>query len=204
MQIEIDPGDVGVTLDLWAEKVGETTEQATIRLAVGVARSLMVETRPKQATIADLKKKTAASMGLVVEPVAQVHFNRILSGKARGVAIDGKLYPVRQDRVLKSIQDIWSAIERHRDNRGRTIKLAPRDRYICGRANFNKVVMKRRRLWGVAKGAWYGAGLAAGRKQAGLDRINIKPKPKWIEHHSSKGQSTQMGSRHDTTIILGS
>lgn len=206
MNIQIDTRDVGVSLDLLAEEVGETTEQATVRLAVGVARGLAEETKPKgRSTVAKRKKRAAAGMRRVVEPVAPRYFTALKRGKYERIKIGGQWVPVRPDRLLDTVQDVWDAVERHRDAEGKVKKLGPEARYFCRRAVFNKVATKRARLWGVAKGSWIGAGQMIARKQQGLDRVNIgKNFLAWTQRHAKKGQATQVGRRDDTTVILAS
>jgi hypothetical protein len=218
---DVDVQDVGISMDLWASKVGETTEQATVRLAVGVARSMMNATLPRtggKRSKADpteaqkLKAKAAAQMRKVVESVEPKTFTALKNGrrkvngktvKVTSAKIGGKWIKIKPERLLSDEGDVWRVVERHRESNGKTRVLSRMDKYICSRTVFKRVASRRAKLWGVAKGSWYGAGIAAARKQKGMDRLNIVA-PAWIKNHSDKGQSRQSGENHDTEITLGS
>ena len=218
---EVDVRDVGISMDLWASKVGETTEQATVRLAVGVARSMMNATRPrtggkkakgKPSDIQKIKAKAAAQMRKVVESVEPKYFTQIKNGRKRvngktvkvtSMKLGGQWVKINPEKILETESDIWRVVERHRESDGKTKDLKKRDRYVCKRTTFNRVAKKRAGLWGVAKGSWYGAGVAAARRQKGLDRLSIVA-PAWIKKHAPKGRSRQAGEGHKTEITLGS
>lgn len=207
MEIKVDMRDVGTTLDIFAESVGETTEQATVRLAVGVARGLAEYTQPRTLkTKGKRKAKAAATMRRVVEPVEPKFFTALKRGRYKRIKIGLEWVEVDPRRMLESVQDVWDVVERNRDKAtGKTRKLNPSEKYLCRRSVFNKVATKRERLWGVAKGSWIGAGQSAAKKQKGLDRISIgKNFLSWAQRHADKGQSVQVGEDHNTAIILGS
>ena len=218
---DVDVGDVGVSMDSWAHKVGETTEQATVRLAVGVARGLMNATSPKKGgkrakgDPTDMQKnkgKAAAQMRKVVESVDPKYFTAIKKGRRRvegkmvkvtSAKIGGRWVKIDPRKILDGDSAVWRAVEDHRGGDGKTRVLRRSEKYICSRTVFNRVATKRSKLWGAAKGSWYGAGIAAMRRQRGMDRLNIKA-PAWIKNHARKGQSKQIGKDHNTEVVLGS
>jgi hypothetical protein len=202
MRFEVDMGDVGVSLDRFAHRVGETTEQATVRYGVAAARSLAEATEPKRSTAGSRKKKAAATMRRVVEPMGARDFNKLAKQKKPRVKLGGQWVPLRNRGLIHSVRDLWSIIEIHRVN-GKTKKLPPTERYICKQADFNKVVRSRTKLWGAAKGAWIGAGQDVARRQSGMNRISIgKNFLSWAQKHASKGRGIKVGRDHDTTIHL--
>jgi hypothetical protein len=104
--------------------------------------------------------------------------------------------------MIDSDSQLWRVIELNRVN-GKTKKRSPETRYICKQSDYNRVATKRARLWGAAKGAWIGAGMAIARKQSGLDRINIgKNFLGWAHRHANKGRGRQSGRNDNTTVIL--
>ena len=217
----VDMGGIGVSLDVLASKVGETTEQATVRFAVGVARGVMNATSPKKGgkrakgAPTDMQKnkgKAAAQMRKVVESVEPKYFTAIKKGRRRvegkmvkvtSAKIGGRWVKIDPRKILDGDRAVWQAVEDHRGSNGKTRALRGSEKYICSRTVFNRVATKRSRLWGAAKGSWYGAGIAAMRRQRGLDRLNIKA-PAWIKNHARKGQSRQIGKDHNTEVVLGS
>lgn len=198
-------GDIGPSLDALAHSVGETTEQATLRYAVGVSRTLAEETEPKKSTVRSRKEKAAAVMRKVVEPMPTRYFARLQRDRKERAKLEGEWGPVDPSRLLGSDRMVWATVEKHRDSKGRTRELSRADRYFCKEADFNRVVRRRARLWGVAKGSWLGAGMDLARRQQGLNRLAIgKNFLAWAQRHADKGKGWQLGSGHETTAVLGS
>lgn len=201
---EVDAREVGVTLDRFAHLVGETTEQATIRLGVAVARNLAQETNPQRSTASKRKKAAAATMRRVVEPMPARHFNKLKKQTRPRVKLEGRWVEIPRAHLLEGESEIYRTVERNRVM-GRTRALPREQRYVCKEADFNRVVRKRAQLWGVAKGSWLGAGMEIGRRQKGLQRNTIGANfLAWAQKHAGKGSGRQDGRDHETTVTLTS
>lgn len=199
---EVDMGDIGVSMDMFAHKVGETTEQATVRYGVAAARGLATETQPKRSTAGSRKKKAAAQMRRVIEPMGARDFSKLSKSKNPRAKMDGQWVSVDRGRLIEGDRNVWRVIEANRQ-RGMTRKLKREDRFICKQSDFNKVATRRAKLIGAAKGAWLGAGKDISRMQEGMDRNTIgKNFLGWTQKHSSKGTGRKVGRGHDTTAQL--
>ena len=199
---DVDMGGIGVSLDVLASKVGETTEQATVRFGVAAARGLATETQPKRSTAGSRKKKAAAQMRKVVEPMGARDFNKLRKQAKPRVKLGGQWLALDKRRLIESDRQLWGIIENNRVQ-GKTSKLPRDQRYICKQSDYNKVATRRAKLWGAAKGAWLGAGRDIARRQSGLDRINIgKNFLGWTARHHGKGNGKQAGRNHDTAVYL--
>ena len=204
--ITIDMKDVGVSLDNFAYQAGETTEQATYRFGVAAARGLATETAPRKKSVAQLKKRTRAQMHKVcMEVKSAVYFRKLARGIYSRIKMSDRWTEVRPDRIVENAAELDRVIERHRDQRGRTKPLRREERYVCKRADFNKVVRDRAKRWGVAKGAWLGAGDRISRMQKGLDRNTIgKNFLRFAQRHKKAGTGYRMGESHKTSVFLQS
>lgn len=205
MNIEVDMGDVGVSLDVWGREVGETTEQVTIRYGVAVARQLAEFTAPvgkRKPSAEKLRRMASGAMRRVIEPLDSRHFNKLKRAKRPRAKIDGKWIEVKRGQFIEGDRNIWAIVEAHRIG-GKTRDLKPEERYICKRPEFNRVRQRRTKLWGAAKGAWIGAGQQIAKQQEGMQRINIgKNFLGWTHRHANKGRAEKHGGGDNTSVYL--
>ena len=199
---EVDVSDVGEKLHMLAEEINETSTQSTVRLGVGAARALAQATEPRKSTVGSRKKKAAAAMRRVVEPMGARDFNKLRKQAKPRVKLGGQWYPLDKRNLIDDDRQLWRIIEGNRVN-GKTKKRPPGFRYICKQATFNKVATRRAKLWGAAKGAWIGAGQDIARTQKGLNRINIgKNLLGWAHHHARKGRGRVAVSNFRAEVTL--
>ena len=199
---EVDVSDVGEKLHMLAEEINETSTQSTVRLGVGAARALAQATEPRKSTVGSRKKKAAAAMRRVVEPMGARDFNKLRKQAKPRVKLGGQWYAFDKRRLIEDDRQLWRVIENNRVN-GKTKKRPPQTRYICKQATFNKVATRRAKLWGAAKGAWIGAGQEIARREKGIDRLSIgKNFLSWTQKHTRKGSGKQVGKGDWTTAIL--
>lgn len=208
MNIEVDMGDIGVSLDTLAFKVGESTEQATIRYGVAAARSLAEATNPKRSTAASRKKSAAVFMRRTVMAINGNTIRKLLrsgGGRLRMTKSSGRgaeWVHVGIDKIITNENALWKWVENNR-SQGKTRNLPAREKRVCSKAVFAAVLKKRQRLWGAAKGAWIGGGQDVAMSQKGLNRINIgKNFLSWAQRHTSKGSGKKVGFSHNTEVHL--
>jgi hypothetical protein len=209
MRFEVDMGDVGVSLDRFAHRVGETTEQATVRYGVAAARSLAEATEPKRSTVKSRRKSTEVFMRRVVMSMNGNTINKLMKNGGGRIRITksgskgSEWSTIGVDRIITNANALWRWIESNRVG-GKTKDLSAKtQKRVCSKTVFDSVAKRRSGLWGAAKGAWIGAGMDIARRQAGLNRISIgKNFIPWVKKHAPKGSGRQTGRDHDTAVLL--
>jgi hypothetical protein len=180
IKASIDIPKLQKSLKVAAKAFGDSTEQAVVRWSIQTCRELAVTTqvfgrgkkeRDKQAKAIEMGGYAVIN---IVEP----------SKKPRN----------GNRRLLRSISAINDWIDQNRGAKGRTRKLPPEQRKDATRELFDKAMRQRKKLAGMAKGGWIGAGQAIAKRQKGQDRINIGRNYVGYAHrHSGKGAARLAG-----------
>ena len=177
-------------MNKFRRQFGESSNQALVRLGVGVAKEAATLTKPMGRS----KKKVIA--GIVAGAKSNIadipgrKFNQIAKKKSPAFNFRNGWVRLDQDQILKSPEDIYSFIEKHRTSKGRVKKLPARDKAICKTADMNKTLAKRKKLAGVAKGSWLGAGKFLAKKSRGPEPARVgKNFMSWAQKHSDLGRA---------------
>ena len=175
------------------KKFGDTTNQALIRLAVSTGRECALLTHPmknarkvQQDAIMKGARKNIAPLpaklfNLVTrKPKPAFRFERGGSG-----AVWAKLTP---SQILQSDRDVYDFIEEARKPNGRVKWLPFSQKAICKKGDFDKAMVRRRKLAGVTKGSWLGAHRALSKKVRGGDKPRLgKNFMAYAQKHMDKG-----------------
>jgi len=176
------------TLKGYGRRFKDSNWQLTCRLAVSVARELAVLTEPrgkgKKAIVAAIE----ADARRAVVPLSARTFQ---AARRRGRIWDGRQYvAVPADRFLEDEDAVWRAIEVARGRGGRVRKGLTGGPAVTRRPVFLRVLRKRRKLAGIAKGSWLGAGMEAARFQRGAARLSIgRNFMSWAQKHARFGRA---------------
>tara|TARA_R100000664_G_C2720027_1_gene113802 strand:+ start:161 stop:898 length:738 start_codon:yes stop_codon:yes gene_type:complete len=178
-------------LKTFRRKFGESSNQALVRLGVSVAKESAQLTKPMGRS----KKKVIA--GIVAGAKSNIadlparKFNQVAKKKNPAFNFRAGWVRLGNDQILRSSDDVYKFIEKHRTNKGRVKKLSSRDKAICKTADMNKTLRARRKLAGVAKGSWLGAGKSLAKKSKGPDPARVgKNFMSWAQKHSGLGRAT--------------
>ena len=176
---------------------GDDADQATARLAVSMAREIAILTPPRGkdkkailgAIITDAWRVVMVIPGKFFNHLTKTARPRINMGK-------GGWQAIRPSQLTRSDRDIYDHIESHRDGKGRVREFKNRQvsmQLITTKPTMNKVLRRRRKLAGVAKGGFLGAGMAAARFQKGADRVSIgKNFMAWAQKHRNLGTARRI------------
>jgi hypothetical protein len=109
----------------------------------------------------------------------------------------------RTTRVLTSEQEVSEWIDSNQNSKGRTKSLSVNQRPFVSEALLKKTITARRKLAGMAKGGWIGAGQDIAKAQTGTDRISIgKNFLGYAQKHSGFGGSTRPTSGERATATI--
>jgi hypothetical protein len=148
-------------LNKLSKEFGDTHDQAVSRLAVSVARNLAFETESWGKVGAKKKQEEAIMRGItnVVEIVD--------AKKMKWMQNQSKMLVITDPLVLSKHVDSL------RNKDGMTPRISADQRAITTEAVVKKCFTIRRKLSGMAKGGWLGAGIKASQMQTGGDRLTI-------------------------------
>ena len=167
---------------------GESSNQALIRLSVGVAKEAAILTKP----MGRGKKKVVA--GIIagarsnIRDLPAKRFNQIAKKSRPAFKFRDQWVSLGEDQILRSPDEVNAFIEKNRNSKGRVKKLSSRDKAIAKTADFNKTLVRRKKLAGIAKGSWIGAGKVLARKSRGPEPARVgKNFIAWAQKHSDLG-----------------
>jgi hypothetical protein len=162
------------SLKRFARDFGDSNAQAIARWGVQACRELAGSTQVFGRSAA-AKKKQWNSIEAGINTIVNV--------------IDKRGH--RTANILTSVSDVSDWIDSNRDKRGRTRAVPVRQRPFVTAALLKKTLAERRKLAGIAKGGWIGAGQDIAMAQRGSDRIAIgKNFLGYAQRHSRFGSST--------------
>jgi len=177
-----------------ARDFGDDADQATARLAVSVARELAVLSPPRGKDKKTIVAAIVTQAWRVVMVIPSKFFTH-LSKAARPRVNMGKggWQAIQHSQLTRSDRQIYDHIESHRDGKGRVKEFKNRQvhmQLITTLPTMNKVLRRRRKLAGVVKGGFLGAGMEAARYQKGADRVAIgKNYMAWAQKHRGMGSA---------------
>lgn len=169
----IDRPKLEKSLKRFASDFGETSAQAVVRWSVQTCRELAGTTqafgRNSQA-----KKKQWNSIEVGAKTIVNIVPN-----------IKG-----RKARAITTISELSEWIDSNRTSKGHTKSVPANQRPFVTESLLIKTIKERRKLAGIAKGGWIGAGQDIAKAQQGTDRINIgKNFLNYAQKHSNFGKS---------------
>ncbi len=182
------------SVDKFRKQFGDTSNQALLRLAVSVGRECALLTQPQKKSKKVLHDAILGGALKNIKPVSNKLFKKISQANkpafrfSRGgsAAVWAKMTP---NQILKSEQEIWHFIEDNRKPNGRVKWLPYSQKAICRKDDFDKVMVRRRKLAGVTKGSWLGAHQALAKKIRGGDKPRLgKNFMSWAQKHMDKGK----------------
>ncbi len=170
------------------KKFGDTSNQALVRLGVAAAKEAAVFTAPKGRSKKKVVNGITAGAKSNVKDLAARRFNQITKKSKPAFKFRNGWVSLDQDQILRSPDEIYRFIEKHRNSKGRVKKLPSKEKAICKTADMNKTLRARRKLAGVAKGSWLGAGKALSKKSRGPQPARVgKNFMSWAQKHSKTG-----------------
>ncbi len=183
------------------KKFGDTSNQALLRLAVSTGRECALLTHPMKngkAVQMDAIQKGARKNIAVLPPKL---FNQITKKPnpafrfSRGAA--GVVWSkLTEDRILRSDREIYDFIEQTRKPNGRAGWLPYTEKAICKKGDFNKAMVRRRKLAGVTKGSWLGGHQELSKKIRGGDKPRLgKNFMNYAQKHMDKGTGKYRGKK---------
>lgn len=182
-----------------AKRMGDDAWQAVVRIAVGTAREMARVTYPRGASKKPIIRVIERDARRAVEAVPAKFFaslERATPGR-RQVKFDMVRHKIRKDQLERGEEEINAWIEAARTGRGTVRReLPPPIKMVAPQPAFNRVLRRRRKLAGVTKGGWLGAGMEAARMQKGADRLSIgKNFMSWAQKWRRVGRATRTGNR---------
>ena len=177
-----------------ARDFGDDADQATARLAVSVARELAILAPPRGKDKKTIIAAIVTQAWRVVIVIQSKFYTHLMKSKRPRINMGkGGWQPVSHSQFTKSDKQLYDHIESHRDGKGHVREYKNRQlsmQLITTRPAMNKVITRRRKLAGVLKGGFLGAGMAAARYQKGADRVAIgKNFISWAQKHRNMGSA---------------
>ena len=143
--LEMDRG----SLEKFRKQFGETSDQALLRLSLSVSRECAFNTQPKGKKKDKIVEAIEAGARRNIIPLKAPEFKRHAKTNNPAHFVRGRWYSLRQDQILRSEQDIWEFIEKHRKgNKGRVKWVPTGSKAICKAADLNRVIRSRKKLAG--------------------------------------------------------
>jgi hypothetical protein len=174
------------SLKRFAKDFGDTNAQAIARWGVQTCRELAGSTQVfGKTTQAKLKQ-----------------WNSIEAGASTILSVVGSTER-RKARTFRTVAEVSEWIDRNRDKKGRTRRVEVSERPFVTAELLDQTIRERRKLAGIAKGGWIGAGQDIARTQTGTDRIQIgKNFLGYAQKHSKFGSATKPKSGWKPTATL--
>ena len=170
------------------KKFGETSNQALIRLAVDVAKDAAVLTEPKGKSKKQIVKNIISGARVNIAAIPARQFNQISKKKSPWFRFSKGGVSLSRAQILESPGEINGFIERNRNKKGRVRRLSQNQKAICKTGDMNKVLVKRKKLAGVTKGSWLGAGIKLSRKSKGSHPARVgKNFMAFAQKHKDRG-----------------
>ena len=171
-------------------KFGESSNQALVRLGVDAAKLAAVLTQPEGKGKKKIIRGINAGATRNIAPLPAKAFNYFTKKKRIAFPFEGSWVTLREHQVLRSSGEIYDFVEKHRDSKGRVKSLPRGRRAICKKGDMKKAMTARRKLAGVAKGSWLGAGKSLAKKSKGPDPARVgKNYMAWAQKHAKLGES---------------
>ena len=169
---------------------GESSNQALIRYGVAVARGCAVLTEPRGRSKKQIIKNIITGAKTNISDVPARTFNQIVKRRNPSFMFKGGVAHLSPSQILESPDDVNDFIEDHRGKDGRVRRLPPSKRALTKTPVMNKTLVRRKKLAGITKGSWLGAGMALAKKSRGPSPARIgKNFMKWAQKHSDKGRA---------------
>ena len=194
--------DPGIQMERLAKKFKEDAFQATARLAVAVGKECANKSQPwgldtkAKKTIERSVARSARRVCYVIPPNRPEVLRRIKRGgrNARVKLKYGEWVAVQPGQLKSDAAEINRHIDKLRAGKSRPPANLPwSSMIVVSNAAFNRAMTARRKRVGMNKGAWLGAGVAAGRLQAGPDQAKIgKNVAAWAQKHKRKGSAKRV------------
>ena len=177
-------------LNKFRRKFGESSNQALVRLGVDTAKMAAVLTQPEGKGKKKIIKGINSGAKRNIAPLPAKAFSYFTKQKRISFPFQGSWVTLREDQVLRSPGEIYDFVEKHRDSKGRVKSLPRGRRAICKQGDMDKAMTARRKLAGVAKGSWLGAGKSLAKKSKGPAPATVgKNYMAWAQKHKKLGHS---------------
>ena len=170
----------------WSKKFGDSSNDALVRLSVAVSRELAIKTAPPGRSKKKQIQSIIAGARANIITVSAREFRKIANASKPAMKINHQWVRLREDQILRSPDAINEHIEKNRGSDGRVRRLQPRNKAVCRRPDMNKTLVRRKRLAGVAKGSWIGAGNRIARYSGTVGKVG-RNFLAWARKHADKG-----------------
>ena len=206
ISLGIDEQKLRVSLEKAAKRFGDSTKQATARLAVQTAREMAVSSQVYGKSGTKKKQDSAIEAGMraVIVELEAVKINaRTVSGLWTS---QGKRVTWPLNRYLKTPDEVNRWVDKQRGRKGHTPKGTTTENLAAtSKTIFRKALRMRKLKSGMAKGGQLGAAMAAVGFQKGGQRITIgKNFLGYAQKHMRKGRARQGGAQFNPNVTLTS
>lgn len=185
----------------FARQFGDTTNQALLRLAISTGKQCAMLTHPMEKGRKVQENAILKGATKNVRAISPKLFNKIAKKAKPAYRFDRggsgavwvKLTP---KQILRSDREVYDFIEDHRKENGRAKWLPFNQKAICKEPDFNKAMVRRRKLAGVTKGSWLGAHRELSKKVRGGDKPRLgKNVMSYAQKHMDKGDGKYLPKR---------
>ena len=167
---------------------GETSNQALVRVGVNTAKMAAVLTQPEGKSKKKIIKSINSGATRNIAALPAKTFNYFTQKKPPAFPFYGKWVRLDNSQILRGPGEIYNFVEKHRNNKGRVKSLPRGQRAICKTGDMDRAMTARRKLAGVSKGSWLGAGKSLARKSRGANPETVgKNYMAWAQKHADKG-----------------
>ena len=177
-------------MNKFRRQFGESSNQALVRLGVDTAKMAAVLTQPEGKGKKKIIKSINSGANKNIAALPAKTFNYFANKRSPAFPFQGSWVRLDDSQILRSPGEIYDFVEKHRDNKGRVKSLSRGRRAICKQGDMDKAMTARRKLAGVAKGSWLGAGKSLARKSKGPEPASVgKNYMAWAQKHAKLGDS---------------
>ena len=177
-------------MNKFRRQFGESSNQALVRLGVDTAKMAAVRTQPEGKGKKKIIKSINSGANKNIAALPAKTFNYFANKRSPAFPFQGSWVRLDDSQILRGPGEIYDFVEKHRDNKGRVKSLSRGRRAICKQGDMDKAMTARRKLAGVAKGSWLGAGKSLARKSKGPEPASVgKNYMSWAQKHSDLGRA---------------
>ena len=177
-----------VKMRTFSKHFGETSNQSLLRVGVQTAKEAAELTMPIGRSKKLITQNIITGARINVVDVVARRFNALAKRAKPRFKMRNKWVALPPNQILRDAGEVDRFIEKHRNAKGRVEKIQPEERAVCKRSDMNKTLVRRKKLAGIAKGSWIGAGRKLARRARGPNPPRIgKNFMNWTQKHADKG-----------------
>tara|TARA_R100000655_G_scaffold35628_1_gene69254 strand:+ start:6886 stop:7623 length:738 start_codon:yes stop_codon:yes gene_type:complete len=177
-----------VKMRTFSKRFGETSNQSLLRVGVQTAKEVAELTTPLGRSKKLITQNIITGARINVVDVVARRFNALAKRARPRFKMRNKWVALPSNQILRDAGEVDRFIEKNRNSKGRVKKLQPEKRAVCKTSDMNKTLVRRKKLAGIAKGSWIGAGKKLARRARGSNPPRIgKNFMAWTQKHADKG-----------------